>query len=137
MQPVTIRTYAGADICVASSAELAGALRALSSEHHEEPLLVYLYPESGDIMLFGVGAAYTTIEFVTGDRHFRSLGSLPPAPESVPFIFQGELTEVWPEHLIPQAAGERAVISWLADGILDDSVAWREDTFPPRRHAQP
>jgi hypothetical protein len=85
-------------------------------------------------MIFGIGAAYTTIQLVPNprDRNIRSLGSAPPAPESVPFVFQ-ELTEVWPKYLIPQADGERAVMAWFEHGTLDDGVEWATSPFPPRR----
>jgi hypothetical protein len=139
MQPVTIRTYECPDVGVRSAAELTAALRTLSSEHCDPPLLIYLYGESGDIMIFGIGAAYTTIQLVPRSRdvNIRSLGTNPPAPESVPFVFQGELTEVWPDYLIPQADGERAVIEWFERGVLDDAVAWSTSPFPPRPNPQP
>ncbi len=132
MQQITIRSFEGSDICVRSPSELAAALKALSAEHRHEPLLIYLYGESGNVMIFGIGAAHTTIELIAGDRHFRSLGSTPPAPESIPFIFQGELTEVEPKYLISQADGERAALAWFEGRGLDDTIAWRDDPFPPR-----
>jgi hypothetical protein len=139
MQPVTIRTFDGApDIHVRSAAELATALKTLSRAHRDEPLLINLYGESGDIMIVGVGAAHTTIQLVPGtrDHNIRSLGSSPSAPRPVPFVYQGELTEVCPEHLIPEADGERAVIVWFESGVLDGGVAWRTSAFPPRRDPQ-
>jgi immunity protein Imm1 of predicted polymorphic toxin system len=112
---------------VATVQDLEAALDALHNGARERHRLVSIASPAGARLLIGLGGEESVLQFTNGDDppYFASAGS--SADHGVvPFLYEGEETEVERRRLIPMEDARHAASLFFETGVRPENVAWEE-----------